>query len=184
MAETSIDDAPLDEPGPRSARLETVEEVARTYFDAVSRRDPDAMAECWHADGVEDIIPLGVFRGPEAVRTLFREMFAAMPDFEFTVHRITSDEEVAAVQWRARGTFTGASFQGIDATGRSVELRGTDCIEVGEDGLITRNTAAYDGAAFARSIGMLPPMESAADNAVKVAFNALTKVRGAVKGLR
>jgi steroid delta-isomerase-like uncharacterized protein len=168
----------------RSARVKAVEEAARTYFDAVTARDPDAMAACWHPDGVEDIIPQGVFRGPEAVRNLFAELFRAFPDFEFTVTRITADHEVAAVQWRATGTFTGARFEGIEPTGRRIELRGTDCVEIDDDGKITRNTAAYDGAAFARGIGMLPPENSGADKAMRGAFNAVTKLRKAVEGAR
>ncbi len=55
----------------KSARVKAVEEVANSYFGAVSARDPDGMAEHWHPEGVEDIVPLGVFRGPEGVRTLF-----------------------------------------------------------------------------------------------------------------
>jgi steroid delta-isomerase-like uncharacterized protein len=184
VAETSIDNAPAEDETPRSARLEAVEEVARSYFEAVGRRDPDAMAELWHADGVEDIVPLGVFRGPEGVRTLFRETFAAMPDFELHVDRITVDEEVAAVQWHARGTFSGSSFQGIEPTGGTVELRGVDCLQIDEDGLITSNFAVYDGAAFARGIGMLPPLDSTAEKVVRSGFNAVTRLRGAVSGLR
>lgn len=168
----------------KSARVKAVEQVAGSYFAAVSARDPDAMAEHWHAEGVEDIVPLGVFRGPDGVRTLFREIFAAMPDFEFTVTRITADHEVAAVQWRATGTFTGAPFQGIDPTGRRVDLRGTDCIEVDDEGKITRNTAVYDGAAFARGIGLLPAENSGAEKAMRTAFNAVTRVRKAVEGAR
>lgn len=168
----------------RPARAKEVEDAARAYFEAVAARDPDAMAARWHAEGVEDIVPLGVFRGPEGVRELFGELFAAIPDFAFTVERVTADDEVAAVQWRAAGTFDGAPFQGIDPTGRWLELRGTDCIEVDEDGLIVRNTAYYDGMAFARGVGLLPPEDSPADRALRTGFNAVTKVRNVVTGAR
>ena len=164
----------------RSARAKAVEAAARSYFEAVSARDPDAMADHWHPEGVEDIVPLGVFRGPEGVRQLFRETFTAIPDMEFVVLRVTADEEVAAVQWRLSGTFSGGTFQGVEPTGRRVELRGTDCLEIGEDGKITRNTAVYDGAAFARAIGMLPPQDSGAEKAMKAGFNAFTKARKAI----
>jgi predicted ester cyclase len=164
--------------------VKAVEEAASNYMDKVAARDAEGMAACWHPDGVEDIIPLGVFRGPEAVRAVFSELFAAVPDFEFTVTRITADHEVAAVQWRATGTFTGGPFQGVQPTGGRVELRGTDCVEVDEDGRITRNTAAYDGMAFARGIGLLPPENSGVEKAMKGALNAVTKVRKAVESAR
>ena len=42
------------------------------------------------------------------------------------------------------------------------------------------NTAYYDGASFARQVGMLPPEGSGAERTMKSAFNAVTKVRKAV----
>jgi steroid delta-isomerase-like uncharacterized protein len=163
----------------RSPKVKAVYEAAETYFAAVSARDTEAMAASWHEDGIEDIVPLGVFRGPDGVRDLFTELFAAIPDFTFIVDRITADAEVATVQWRAHGNFTGEPFRGIEATGRRVDLRGCDCAEV-VDGKLVRNTAYYDGAAFARSIGLLPPENSGADKAIIVGFNAVTKLRRAV----
>jgi steroid delta-isomerase-like uncharacterized protein len=160
----------------RSPKVKAVYDVAESYFAAVTARDPKAMAAHWHEDGIEDIVPLGVFRGPAAVQALFEEMFAAIPDFTFTVDRITADAEVASVQWRAHGNFTGTPFRGIEATGRRVDLRGCDCVEV-VDGKLARNTAYYDGAAFARSIGLLPPENSGADKAMLAGFNAVTKLR-------
>lgn len=163
----------------RSPKVKAVYDVAESYFAAVAARDPKAMAAHWHEDGVEDIVPLGVFRGPAAVQSLFEEMFGAIPDFTFIVDRITADAEVATVQWRAHGKFTGTPFRGIEATGRRIDLRGCDCVEV-VDGKLVRNTAYYDGAAFARSIGLLPPENSGADKAMLAGFNAVTKLRRAV----
>jgi steroid delta-isomerase-like uncharacterized protein len=158
----------------------SAEQVARAYFDALSARDPDAMAALWDEEGVEDVVPLGVFRGPEGVRGLFREIFSAVPDFAFSVQRVLADADVAVVEWRATGTFDGGRFNGIDATGRRLDLRGSDWVEV-KDGRIVRNTGYYDGAAFARGIGMLPPEDSGAERAMIAGFNALTKLRTALK---
>lgn len=165
----------------------SAEDVARSYFEAVAARDPDAMASHWHADGVDDLVPIGILRGPGEVRDFFAGLFAAIPDFEFVVERITAGESTAAVQWRASGTFDGGPFQGIEATGRRVELRGCDCVEVedppsgGQAAKLVRNTAYYDGMAFARSIGMMPPLDSPAEKAMKTAFNSFTKLRGALR---
>lgn len=166
--------------GRAKAAAEKAEQVARGYFEAIAARDPDGLAGHWHADGVDDIVPLGIFRGPDEVRDLFGEIFAALPDSEMVVERVTADDRVAAVQWRLSGTFDGAPFQGIDPTGRRVELRGCDCVEV-EDGKIVRNTAYYDGMQFARSIGMMPPLDSGAERAMKTAFNGVTRLRAAVR---
>ena len=72
-----------------------------------------------------------------------------------TVGRIVAGDTAAVVQWHAAGTFTGGPFQGIAPTGRRVEIRGVDVMEIA-DGLIQYNTIYYDGATFARQIGLLP----------------------------
>jgi len=187
MAEADVtapepEKAPAKKPAKprRSARAKAVEEVGRSYFQAIDARDADAVAAHFHPDGIEDIVALGVFRGPEAVRKLFREMFTAMPDATMKIERIVADHEVAAIQWRMAGTFEGGPFQGIEPTHKRVELRGFDALEIDEDGKITRNTGYYDGAAFARAIGLLPPQDSGVDKAMLAGFNAVTKLRSAV----
>ena len=164
----------------RSGRPRAIEKTAEAYFDAVSRRDPDAMASHWHAQGVDDLVPVGPLRGPGAVRSFFSELFTAVPDLEFTVIQMVVDSQGAAVQWRMRGTFDGGAFQGIEPTGRPIDLRGCDCLEVDDDGLITANVAYYDGAAFARQVGMLPAQDSGADRAMRTGFNTVTRLRSAV----
>ena len=161
------------------AKRKLVQDAARSYFDALAGRDATTMAAHWHREGIYDSVPLGVFRGPDAVRRLYGEMFAAMPDLRTTVERITADDRVAAVQWRASGTFSGGPFRGVEPTGRQVEIRGIDSLEI-EDGKIMRTTSVYDGAAVARGMGLLPPEDSGADRAMRAGLNTVTKLRRAV----
>ncbi len=72
----------------------------------------------------------------------------------------------AVVQWHATGTFTGAPFLGIEPTGRRIEIHGLDVIRFDANHKIETNTVYYDGAQFARDIGMLPPRDSALDRAM------------------
>lgn len=161
----------------------SVEKVARSYFDAVAARDAQAMADHWHAEGIDDLVPVGVMRGPGEVRAAFEELFRAVPDLAIVVERVTADSKGAAVQWRATGNFTGGQYQGLEPTGRYIQLRGVDCLEV-ENGKLVRNTAYYDGMEFARGVGMLPPRDSGGERAMKSAFNAMTKVKRAVQDRR
>ena len=163
------------------APVKTPAEVARAAFDAVIARDPDAVVANSAEDVVDNFVAIGVFTGREAVKALFVELFAAAPDFTMVVDRIVSDDSSAVVQWHAAGTFTGTPFQGIHATGRRVEVLGADVMEI-SDGLIQRNTIYYDGAGFARQIGLLPPQNSRADRAMLAAFNAKTEVRRRLRG--
>lgn len=154
---------------PRGAR-----EVAMASFEGAIGRDPDRIVASAHPeDYVDDFVAIGEFRGKEAVRAFFDELFAAMPDFDISVERVVADEGAVAVKWRAEATFSDAPFQGIRPTGRRVTLRGVDFFEI-EDGLIKRNTIFYDGASFARQVGMLPPEGSLADRAMLRLFNLKT----------
>ena len=157
------------------AHVRTPAEVARAAFDGVSRRDPDAVVANNAEDCVDDFVAIGVFRGKAEIRAFFVELFAAFPDFEMIVDRIVADDESAVVQWHARASFSGAPFQGVRATGRRVEIKGADVMEV-RDGLLRHNTIYYDGASFGRQIGLLPPQGSAADRAMLGAFNAKTRL--------
>jgi steroid delta-isomerase-like uncharacterized protein len=167
----------------RITRRKAAEEHARSYFEAIGRRDPGAMVDHWSEEGVDDIVPLAPLRGREEIRVFFRELFAAVPDLETTVTRVVAGEHGAAVEWRMTGTFSGEPFQGIDAPGRRLEMRGLDLLEI-EDGKIVANTAYYDGMAFARQIGLMPAQDSSAEQAMKNAFNAATRVRRAVADWR
>jgi steroid delta-isomerase-like uncharacterized protein len=163
----------------RTPKRKVVEEHARSLFDAWSRRDARGIGEHYREECVVDIVPIGVFRGRQAMVDFSLEVFAAVPDLETTVTRVAASETLAAVEWRMQGNFTGAAFQGIDPTGKHVEFRGIDLMEI-EDGATVSNTAYYDGAEFARQVGMLPPEGSGAERTMKTAFNAVTKVRKAL----
>ena len=161
------------ETGTRSAR-----EVAEAAFERFIAHDVEGCLAHWHPEGIQDWVALGVFRGHDEVRALFRDVFAAQPDMEMVVEHVIADDRRCAVQWRSRGTHTGA-FRGLDPTGRTVELRGVDVMEV-EDGLVVRNTVYYDGAAMARGLGLLPEQDSGAERFMIGAFNGVTRLRRAI----
>lgn len=150
-------------------------EVATRIFAALRERDLDLIQTLDHADVVDDFVAIGEFRGIDAVRGFFTDLFAAFPDFDIEPVHMVGDAEHAVVQWHATGTFTGAPFQGVHATGRRVELRGCDVMRF-EEGKLKHNTIYYDGLGFARQIGLLPREGSAADKAMTAAFNAGTEV--------
>ena len=150
-------------------------EAAMASFEGAVERDPDRIVASAHPDYVDDFVAIGEFQGKEAVRAFFGELFAAMPDFEMSVERVIADEGAVAVKWRAEATFSDAPFQGIQPTGKRVSLRGVDFFEI-ENGLIRRNTIFYDGASFARQIGMLPPEGSLPDRTMLRLFNLKTRL--------
>ncbi len=150
--------------------------VARAIFDAVSNKDLDAAFAFVADDTVDDFVAIGEVRGKPAIRRFFDELLAAFPNFEMAVDRIVGDRSTAMVQWHATGTFSGGKFQGIEPTGKHVEIRGVDVMEITE-GLVRHNTIYYDGASLARQIGMLPRRGSGTDKAILSVFNTVTRLR-------
>ena len=158
------------------------EQLARETFEALfDRRDFPAVRQYWTEDSVDHFLALGIdVRGPEKLEAFFRELFAAVSDFRMTIENVVEDDRHAVVQWTGTGNFNGNSFQGIEPTGRFVSQRGCDVIRFSADGKLEENTVYYDGAEFARQIGMLPPRDSAVDKGVTEVFNTVTKLRGRI----
>jgi glyoxylase-like metal-dependent hydrolase (beta-lactamase superfamily II)/predicted ester cyclase len=154
----------------------SAEHVVTRYFDALARRDLDAMAACWAEGGEEHIAGQADVVGPEGVRGYFGELFGAFPDFALTVRQTVAEAERMAVHWTATGTFAGpGTFNGLEPTGDRVELEGIDLLRV-EGERIVRNDAVTDGATLARQLGMLPPQGSSVEDTMTRAFNARTRV--------
>jgi steroid delta-isomerase-like uncharacterized protein len=152
------------------------ESVARAYFDAVARRDLDAMVAPWEPGASDVIHGVVEMRVPEDLRSWFGNLFAAMPDFRFEVLDVMSTGEKAAVRWHATGTFTGAArFEGLLANGAAIDLQGCDVLTV-RDGRIQRNDAYMNGAEMARQLGALPPAGSAPEKALTAAINLKTRL--------
>jgi steroid delta-isomerase-like uncharacterized protein len=159
----------------------TPRDVVTGYFAALARHDTAAAVEFLHPEVIDEITSVGVLRGRGEVRDFFDGLFRAVPDLEMKVERTVRDRNTVAVQWRARGTFTGGPlFNGVQATGNEVRMRGCDVFEV-HDELIFNNIAFQDGLELARSLGLFPPQESPAERAMIGAFNAAAKVRAAVR---
>jgi steroid delta-isomerase-like uncharacterized protein len=182
----TAEEAPAKPKAPGRRRItkrKAVESHIRSYYDALAARDVRGAVGHWSEDGVDDMVPDRVLRGRAAIEGFFRELFGAAPDAQFSLTRLVTGEREAAAEWRLRGTFDGAAFQGIEPTGKPFEIRGVDYFEV-EDGKIASNTGYYDGAEYARQIGLLPPRDSGAERAMTSALNAVTKLRRAVNERR
>jgi steroid delta-isomerase-like uncharacterized protein len=147
----------------------------RTLFDERDLSDPYRL---WSDDSVDHFLAAGQsVRGAQALAQWFGELLAAVPDFRMEVLNAFDDgDRQATIQWHATGTFTGGPFLGIEANGRRIEIRGVDVMRLDSDGKIDENTIYYDGAEFARQVGMLPPRDSAMDRATLAAFNAKTRL--------
>jgi steroid delta-isomerase-like uncharacterized protein len=153
---------------------------AREIFSAIfDDRDLSDPYRHWTDDSVDHFLAAGkTVRGAHALAQWFRELFAAVPDWSLEIENTVDDGvDQVVVQWHATGTFTGAPFLGIEPTGGRLDIRGCDVIKVDDDFKVVTNTVYYDGAEFARQVGMLPARDSGADKAMLAAFNGATKLK-------
>jgi predicted ester cyclase len=159
-----------------TAEATETERVARAYFDAVARRDIEAMAACWEP-GTRDVIHgVADMRVPEDLRSWFGNLFASFPDFSFAVLDVLATGEKAAVHWHATGTFDGsARFEGLIPNGGRVDVQGCDVLTV-RDGKVVHNDAYMNGAEMARQLGALPPQGSPPERALTAALNLKTRL--------
>ena len=127
-------------------------------------------------DVVQHIVPLGVHDGLEAVLAYYEEVFAAAPDLRIDVTDVAADGEVVLVAWELAATFTGAPFHGLRPNASRVRLEGAST-HVVRAGRVASAQVVFDGASFARQIGILPARGSAAERAIIAAVNCKTRLQ-------
>lgn len=162
----------------------TPSKLARAAFHGVfEERDLEHAERFWTDRSTNYFLATGeTVRGRAELVEWFRRLFASAPDWRIEVENVLDDgDRQAVVQWRATGTFDGEPFQGIEPTGRRIELRGVDVVRFDTDGKVEDNTIYYDGAEFARQLGLLPPRGSGGDRAMLAIFNAATRVKAAAR---
>jgi steroid delta-isomerase-like uncharacterized protein len=150
-------------------------DLVHRLFDRLNAHDVPGLRELWNEDGVERF-PDRECHGAGEIANYLGELFGAVPDFRMEIRAIAEQDDDVFVRWHLTGTHSGGSgFQGLDATGKSIAVDGVDHITV-RDGRLASNFVVFDQMQFARQLGLLPPDGSAADRAVKAAFNAKTKI--------
>jgi steroid delta-isomerase-like uncharacterized protein len=157
-------------------------ELVRWSFEVLNTRDIAPLREFWTQDTV-DRFPDRTCRGADEIAAYFEEVFAALPDFQIEVREIVEQGDHVFAQWHLTGKHTGADFQGIEATGRPLEIDGMDHFVL-RDGKVVSNFVVYDQMQFARQIGLMPRDGSGADRALKLAFNAKTTLEKRIREVR
>ncbi|HUO74654.1 MAG TPA: ester cyclase [Solirubrobacteraceae bacterium] len=162
--------------------MATTSDIARLYFEALSRHDLDAATALWAPGAVDRLVGQQDLVAPGGVREYFAALYDAFPDFTLEILDLTTYRNRSAVRWRATGTFAGPGlFQGFAPNNAPVEIEGCDVLTVTDD-LIRHNEAYVDSGAIARQLGFLPPAGSTAEARLATLANARTKVRSWVHG--
>lgn len=149
-------------------------ELIRWSFETLNTHTVEPLREFWTDETVERF-PDATYVGSAQIAAFFESLFAAVPDLRIEPLTIAEDGEHVFVQWRLTGHHTGTPFQGIEATGKRLEIDGIDHFVI-RDRKVASNFVVFDQMQFARAIGLMPPDGSAADKGLKKAFNAKTKL--------
>ncbi len=158
--------------------------VGRAYFEAVGRRDLDAMTEFYEPGGVGEIHGLVSLTAPDSYRVWFGNLFLAFPDFKMEILDVLATGEKVAVRWHATGAFDGtARFEGLEPNGARVDIQGCDVLTI-RDGRIHHNDAYMNGAEMARQLGALPPTGSLPERALTGALNLKTRLAARIRARR
>jgi steroid delta-isomerase-like uncharacterized protein len=157
-------------------------DVARWVIDVINTHDVTPLRERW-VDDVVERFPDRTCRGKDELAAYFEGLFAALPDAHMEVVAAFGEGENVFLRWRLTGTHTGGSFNGIEPTGKRIELDGMDHFVI-RDGKVVSNFVVFDQMEVGRALGLLPPDGSQADRALKAAFNAKTKIAEAIKQAR
>ncbi|MGI8413144.1 MAG: ester cyclase [Solirubrobacteraceae bacterium] len=124
--------------------------------------------------GHRERFPDQTCRGADEIAAYFEEAFRAVADWNMQVVAIAEQGDDVFVHWQLTGKHTGP-LVGIEATGKPIALDGIDHFVI-RDSKVISNFVVFDQMQYALQVGMLPPDGSAADKAVKAAFNVRSKL--------
>ncbi|MDF9744968.1 ester cyclase [Natrinema salsiterrestre] len=126
-----------------------VTEYAEIWNDQEFERFSDTVADSFTFTSPTS----GTIRGRENVEAYARDVAAAFPDFEITVHEMLAGENLVMTESTISGTHEGA-FDGIPATNETVEIRDMAKFVV-EDGKLQDEHTFFDRHEFLGQLGLL-----------------------------
>ncbi len=133
-------------------------ELLDQYVERYNAGDLDGVMDLYAEDAIQ-IMPEGTFEGRAAIRERLSREFVAIPDISWTVLSFVEQGDAFADEWSFVATHTGP-FQlpdgsELQATGRRVQLRGMELVEV-RDGKIVVDNLYYDNVAVLAQLGLMP----------------------------
>ena len=138
--------------------METLEALAREWFDAVAARDFDALSNLYATDA-EYIRSDGYSKGRDAILSYLRSVAAAFPDEEATVEAVLVSDGGVTVEWTESATHTEPykteHFGVLEPTHKGYRnLRVVDIFRF-SDGKITSQHEYYDLLSLMGQLGWL-----------------------------
>ena len=156
-----------------TAPTQTNTEILRAVIDSLNRRDVAAIKGFWTPETIQHF-PDGTARGPEEIGAWIETSLAALAGWHMEILATAEQGDDLFFSWRLTGRHTGAWF-GLAPTGKAIAIHGVDHMVV-RDGKLVENVVLSDQLDTARQFGLMPPMDSLAERAMKGGFNVMTKL--------
>jgi steroid delta-isomerase-like uncharacterized protein len=138
--------------------METNKDLLERYVELYNAGDLDACMELYAEDASQRMHD-GVFEGIDAIAERLARDLTAFPDAKYVVDSFFADGDKFADEWTFTGTNTGPlrlpEGGEIPATGRPVEIKGMEYVEV-RDGKIVVDNLYYDFLAAVAQLGLVP----------------------------
>jgi steroid delta-isomerase-like uncharacterized protein len=138
--------------------MEAYRELLERYVELYNAGDLDACMELYAEDAMQWMHD-GLFAGVDAIRERLARDLAAFPDAKYVVESFVEDSDKFADEWTFTGTNTGPfrlpDGSEVPATGRPVEIKGMELVEV-RDGRIVVDNLYYDFMAAVAQLGLVP----------------------------
>ena len=127
--------------------------------DVYNAGDLDAYVDLYSDDAVLTT-PEGTFKGRAELRERFARELDALSDFKFTMLSYLEDGDTFADEFIFAGRHTGTlrlpDGTDLPATGRRVEVKGMEFVQV-RDGKMAVDNLYYDNVAVLVQLGLIPP---------------------------
>jgi len=138
--------------------MEPNKELLDRYVELYNAGDLDACMELYAEDAVQRMHD-GVFEGVDAIRRRLARDLDAFADAKYDVDSFFAQGDEFADEWTFTGTHTGPfrlrDGTEIPATGKRVEIKGMEYVEV-RDGKIVVDNLYYDFMAAVVQLGLVP----------------------------
>ena len=138
--------------------METNKKLLERYVELYNAGDLDACMELYAEDAVQRMHD-GTFEGVDAIRERLARDLDAFADAKYVVESFFAEGEEFADEWTFTGTNTGPlrlpDGTYVPATGKPVEIKGMEYVEV-RDGKIVVDNLYYDFMAAVVQLGLIP----------------------------
>src|SRR5262249_26712659 len=138
--------------------METNRQLLERYVERYNAGDLDACMDLYAEDAVQRMHD-GLFEGLDAIRERLARDLSAFGDANYIVESFVGDGGTFADEWTFTGTHTGPfrlpDGSEVPATGRRVEIKGMELVEV-RDGKIVVDNLYYDFMAALLQLGLVP----------------------------